>query len=331
VLAVGARPVRPYEHALTFGLEPEGTALAGIVADLEQRFIRSVAFVVPPRVTWALPVYELALMTAADVWSMGIDDARVLLVTPETAPLAMFGPHASDAVDKLLREGRVELRGASYADVHDHGRISVRPGGGELHVDRVVTVPLLVGPGVVGVPADAEGFIPVDDHGRVPGLDDVYAVGDGADFPIKQGGIACQLADAAATHIARTAGADVPDQPFRPVLRGKLLTGAGAEYLRHPLHGGAGEDTASDMKLWWPPTKVSGRYLSAWLEHPQPPDGAEASAAARELDLPSEVDVDVPLPSKTELRRSALRLDPYSPIPALGERRDRLAHEAPRS
>jgi sulfide:quinone oxidoreductase len=331
VLAVGARPVRPYDHALAFGLDADASALAGIVADLEQRYTHSVAFVVTPRVTWPLPLYELALMTAADAWSMGVDDARVLLVTPESAPLAMFGAHASAAVAKLLHEGRVEFHGSAYADVHAHGRITVRPGRGELHADRVVAAPLLVGPGVVGVPADADGFIPTDDHGRARGLRNVYAVGDGADFPIKQGGLACQMADAAAAHIARAAGADVADQPFRPVLRGKLLTGAGAEFLRRPIHGGAGEGRASEVKLWWPPTKVSGRYLSAWLEHPQPPASAESRAAADLLKLPADVEVEVPLPDKTEIRRSALRLDPYSPIPALGERRDRLAHEAPRA
>ena len=307
VLALGARPVAPYEHGLTFGVDAGADAVAGVVADLEQRFAKSVAFVVAPGVTWPLPVYELALMTAAEAWSMGIEDARVVLVTPESMPLAMFGPHASEAVGELLRGAHVEFRGSAYAEVHEHGHVALRPGAGELKVDRVVSAPLLVGPRVLGVPADEHGFIPVDDHGRVRGQRDVYAAGDGADFPIKQGGIACQLADAVAVHIARAAGAPVADAPFRPVLRGKLLTGDGAAFLRRPLHGGAGEGDVSPVKLWWPPTKVSGRYLSAWLEQPDVPPAAGGIA------------VDVPLPSKAELRREALRLDPYSPLPGLRE------------
>jgi sulfide:quinone oxidoreductase len=311
VLAVGARPVPPYEHALTFGLEPGGDDLAGIVADVEQGYAKSVAFVVAPGVTWPLPLYEIAMMTAADVWSMGIEDARVMLVTPESAPLAIFGASASEAVGELLGEAHVAFHGSSYADVHEHGRIEIRPAARELRVDRVVTAPLLVGPRVLGVPSDEHGFIPVDDHGRVRGQRDVYAAGDGADFPIKQGGLATQMADAVATHIARAAGAEIDERPFRPVLRGKLLTGAGSEYLRRTLHGGDGEGAASDMKLWWPPTKVSGRYLSAWLEHPEEPRVGEG------------VTVDVALPSKEEIKREALRLDPYSPVPAL---RDALQH-----
>jgi sulfide:quinone oxidoreductase len=322
VLATGARPVAAYEHGLTFGLEHGGADLAGIVADVEQRYTRSVAFVVPPGVTWPLPLYELALMTAARAWSMGVEDARIALVTPESAPLAMFGPVASAAVGDLLEQARVTFHGGVYAELEGHGRIALRPGGGELEAERIVALPLLAGQRILGVPADAAGFIPVDDHGRVRGVRDVYAAGDGADFPVKQGGLACQLADAVAARLALVAGADVAEQPFRPVLRGKLLTGAGAEYLRRPLHGGAGEGEASEIRLWSPPSKVSGRYLSQWLERP------ERSAPP---DAPAEVDVDVALPSPDDLRREALSLDPYSPIPALVRWRGRAQARSGRS
>ena len=44
-----------------------------------------------------------------------------------------------------------------------------------------------------GVPSEPNfGFIPVDHHGRVDGLDGVYAAGDATNFPIKQGGLATQ-------------------------------------------------------------------------------------------------------------------------------------------
>ena len=59
------------------------------------------------------------------------------------------------------------------------------------------------------------------------GAEDVYAAGDGTNFPIKQGGIACQQADAVAEVIAKAAGASLEPRSFRPVLRGRLITGAG--------------------------------------------------------------------------------------------------------
>ena len=119
-----------------------------------------------------------------------------------------------------------------------------------------------------GLPADPHGFIPVDDWSRVHGAANVWAVGDGTTFPLKQGGIAAQQADAAASSIAAKAGAGVAPQPFRPELRAKLLTGARPTYLSEIIVGGAGSETstATDEPLWWPPTKIAAEHLGAWLE-----------------------------------------------------------------
>ena len=265
LVATGAVERPAYDHALTFGTRTGDEAVNGILADLEARYTRSVAFVAAPGASWPLPLYELAIMTAGQVRSMGIDDAELTLVTPESAPLAAFGTRASDEVSRLLTEAGIAFRGDAYAEIPANGRILVRPSGDELHADRVVSLPVLEGRRIAGLPADDGGFLPIDDHARVRGVDDVYAAGDGTDFPIKQGGLACQQADAAAEEIAVRAGADVTPAPFRPVLRGKLLTGRSAAYLRHGVAGGAGEGSPADHALWYPPTKIAGRYLSRWL------------------------------------------------------------------
>jgi sulfide:quinone oxidoreductase len=132
--------------------------------------------------------------------------------------------------------------------------------------DRVVALPALEGPRLPGVPHDAAGFIPVDPHGRVEGLAGVYAAGDATTFPVKQGGIAAQQADAVAESIAALAGAPVTPTPFRPVLRGLLLTGANPVHVRADLSGGQREGSAIEMEpLWWPPSKIAGRYLSRYI------------------------------------------------------------------
>ena len=95
---------------------------------------------------------------------------------------------------------------------------------GSIAADRVVALPRLRGPRIDGLPQTVEGFLSVDAHGQVHGLADVFAAGDITSFPVKQGGIAAQQADAAAEIIAANAGADLTPQPFRPVLRGLLLT-----------------------------------------------------------------------------------------------------------
>ncbi|HEY3189972.1 MAG TPA: FAD-dependent oxidoreductase [Solirubrobacteraceae bacterium] len=301
VLAVGACPRPAYDRVLTFGGDARTEVLNALLADLEEHYTRSVAFVVPPGASWSLPLYELALMTAHQVWAAGIDDARIDVVTPEATPLAIFGAEASDAVAAMLDQAGIAFHGHAYAEVEGDA-IALRPGLERVRADRVVALPVLEGPEVPGVPADEHGFIPIDEHGRVRGLTDVYAAGDAADFPVKQGGLACQQADAIAEHIAARAGAPVDPQPFRPVLRGKLLTARGSRYLRHALHGGAGQGRVADFSLWFPPTKVSGRYLSQYLPHLEEQPVGEPH-----------IDVEVPLPGPYIAGRLAMTLDPYSP------------------
>ena len=85
-----------------------------------------------------------------------------------------------------------------------------------------------------------DGFIPIDAHCRIRGLEREFAAGDATDFSIKHGGIASQQADAAADAIAALAGAPVAPQPFRPVIHGVLLTGEQPRYLSAQITGGHG-------------------------------------------------------------------------------------------
>ena len=62
-----------------------------------------IAFVVPPGVTWALPLYELALMTERHARERNYRDLEIEIVTPEPGPLAVFGPVASEAVAEMLK------------------------------------------------------------------------------------------------------------------------------------------------------------------------------------------------------------------------------------
>jgi sulfide:quinone oxidoreductase len=305
IVAVGARPRAAYDRVITFGADARTEILSGLLADLDEGYTRSVAFVVPPGVSWPLPAYEIALQTARQVWGMGIDGVELHLVTPESSPLALFGQEPSAAVASLLDKAHISFHGDAYAEV-GHGRIALHPGDEELAVERVVALPVLDGPRVAGLPATEDGFIQTDDLGRARGFADVYVAGDCGDFPVKQGGIACQQADAIAEQIAARAGAPVVPQPFRPVLRGKLLTGKGERFLHNAIRGGAGDGRSADFSLWFPPTKVSGKYLSQWLPR---------LTEARVADEPeAEMEIEVPLPSGWVAGRQAMALDPYSPL-----------------
>ena len=257
LVAVGARSEPALRHALTWTPETDHELFGGLLRDLEEGYAASVAFIVPPVVAWPLPVYELALMTAWEARGMGAD-VDVTIYTPEDAPLALFGTAASEALRAELDE--VGVRVVTGARVEDAERGLV-VGGRPLESQRAVSLPRAVGPALPGLPADDSGFIPADAHGKV--LDAVWVAGDAMAFPVKQGGLAAQEADAAAEAIAAAAGAGVEPRPFRPILRGVLLTGRGRQWMR--LGAGEEEGEAARHALWWPPTKVAGRYLSPYL------------------------------------------------------------------
>ena len=262
LIAVGARPEPVYRHAITFGADGAPEALAGLLADLEEGHVKTVAFVVPSTVAWSLPLYELAIMTARDVFSAGIDGVELTFVTPEARPLEAFGPEAATMVAELLAQEGIEFIGSTFADV-GHG--VVLAGDRRIDVNRTIALPVPAGPAIPGLPADPDGFVGVDEHGRVQGVEDVYAAGDVTSFPIKQGGLAAQQAVAAAEAIAARHGTDLDPQPFRPVLRGMLLTAGQRRWLRAPAGDTPGGARASLRALWWPPTKISSRYLAPYL------------------------------------------------------------------
>ena len=266
VIATGARREEPYEHATTFRGQEDSEKLHGLIQDVEGQYARRVVFVVPPGVTWSLPLYELALMTARRAYEMSIDDVEITFVTPEERPLAIFGPGPSDDVGELLEQAGITTHYSVHAEVPRKGVVVVHPGGDEIACDRIVTLARLHGRAIPSLPHDEDGFLPIDNHGHVAGVDHVYAAGDGTNFPIKQGGIACQQADAVAEVIARAAGASIEPRSFRPVLRGRLITGGESRFMRTNLSGREGDSAQSSPEtLWWPPSKVAGRYLAPYL------------------------------------------------------------------
>jgi sulfide:quinone oxidoreductase len=268
VLAVGARFDREWrsEGVLTYHDGRDGPSYRLLLHRLREGRVHRLAFVRPADPSWPLPLYDLALLTAADCVAHGCSDVELSLVTSEQEPLGIFGSRASAAIRGLLQESGIVLHTGSYGVPSAPRWLDVSPGERRIPVDRIVTLPRLVGPRLRGVPCDPDGFLHTDAHGRLAGLDGVFAAGDATAFPIKQGGLAAQQADAVAEAIAAAVGADLDPQPFRPVLRGVLLTGGRARYLRADISGGAGDDSnIAGEALWWPPNKLSGRYLAPYL------------------------------------------------------------------
>ena len=266
VVAIGARR-RPVMHgAIAFRGDEDIPAIEKLLAEIRAGAARHVVFALPRGSSWALPLYELALLTARHLAEHRIEGVSISLVTPEEQPLAQFGGAVSDAVRQLLDQHRVALHSAAYPVTISHDRLLLVPAA-VLPADRVVCIPAARGVPISGLPSDSEGFLVVDELGQVRGVDDVYAVGDITSYPIKQGGIAAQQADVAAHVIANRAGATLGEPPqFRPVLRGLLITGGQPQYLVAELGGGKGDTAVSSTEpLWWPGGKVAAHYLGPYL------------------------------------------------------------------
>ncbi len=289
VLACGAIPRPALTDALTFRGPADSDAFRRLLGEARNGLVRSIAFTLPSLGVWPLPLYELALLTAHELERRGtlVD---ISLVTPEPSPLSLFGATASAAVREMLGDRGISLYTHSSPTRHRDGILEFVPDGA-VAAERVVALPRLEGLRVLGIPQDEDGFVSIDSTGRVLDLEDVYAAGDITDYPVKQGGIATQQADAVAAAIATRAGAAVPPHRFEPVLRGLLLTGDVPRYLRSELGGGAGDTgTITNEPLWWPPGKIVGRHLAPFLaEHggfellpPPERDGA--------------VEIEIPLP-----------------------------------
>lgn len=260
LIAVGARMLSALPSVQTLWVERPPTPI-------ETHLDRAVAgggldLIVPPGVTWSLPLYEFALMAERRCRERG-ESVPIRVITPEESPLAVFGPVPSAEVAGVLEargigvEAGVWVTEAQDGSLEGRGRV-FEPAGYSLALPTMQGIP------VDGLPSEG-GFIPIDEWARVRDLENVYAAGDGTAFPIKQGGVATQQADVAAERIAAAMGAAVAPRAERPVLRGKLLTGSESVNMRTVLTGGDGEGVVSSDHLWWPPHKVSGRYLAPWL------------------------------------------------------------------
>ena len=267
LLALGARLRPRFSHALTLDDRKLDEQLQGLIQDVEAGRVHSLAFIAPSPMPWPLPMYELALMTAQRAYEMN-ETVSITIVTPEDAPLAFFGGAASQAVRKELETAGIAIITSTHAETPSPSQVTLHPSGGSLSVDRIVALPELFGPSTPGVPKhDGHGFISVDAHCRVRGLDQVFAAGDATDFVVKLGSIAAHQADVAAANIARLAGVEIAPLRFNPEIHAMLLGGARPLYLSAQATGTHGSNSVvSEEPDWYPGTKIAAKYLAPYLE-----------------------------------------------------------------
>lgn len=269
VIATGARRRRWLADSIAVRGAGDVDAIRALLAGLEHSGIDELVFAVPPGESATLPLYELALLTAGSIADRGLRGVRLTIVTPETSPLALFGPPADTIVRQLLADRGIRLILGSYTSVLADGELCLHPPQ-SVPTDLTVTLGRCEGVRIRGLPHDAEGFLPIDRHARVTQADGVYAAGDVTTFPIKQGGIAAQQADAAAEAIAAGFGAATEPRPFKPIVRDMLLTGLEPIFLRADISGAGYSFQLDTEPLWWPPAKIAGRHMGPYLAQQEP-------------------------------------------------------------
>lgn len=230
IVAIGARMLWAVPGAVTYwGVFDEGQ-VGGLISDLRLGRLRRLTLTMPTGHSWVLPLYELALL-AADVLDRSPNErARITVVTPESAPLEIFGPRAAEQTSALLAERQIDVVPGARPVGFASGRLRIDPGG-DIEADAVITLPRLESRKIGGIPHDDDGFIAIDEHGGVVGMERIYAAGDASSLRFKQGAFATQQADAVAEAIAAAVGVEVEPRPAEPQMRAVLWTARGPRYF----------------------------------------------------------------------------------------------------
>jgi sulfide:quinone oxidoreductase len=268
VLATGGRATAGVAGAVMFRGQHDVRALRLLVRDIEREEVRRVGFALPAGTSWPLPLYELALLFSSHAAERDLR-TEITVVTPERAPLEVFGSEASRLVASLVAEQGITFVGHAIPDHVSENGLVLRSGR-TVGVDRVVAVPQLRGRSILGVPTDHAGFVPIDSTGRVQDLPNVYAAGDMTTFPVKQGGLAAQQADGIAEAILAAAGVAVVPCRAPRILQARLIGGADPLFLRAELDE-CGRATSAAFSGRAPSedpigNKVLARYLTPHLD-----------------------------------------------------------------
>ena len=150
------------------GGSPTKGASARVVRRLRAGTLRDVVFTMPGGHSWTLPVYELALLGATVLAKSGIEDAKLTVVTPEDAPLELFGRAVGEQMGQLLastgsRSSPAPTRSSSRAgDCASLPASRSRP-------RRSSACPGSRVAASTASPPTPDGFLPVDEHCRVAG------------------------------------------------------------------------------------------------------------------------------------------------------------------
>ncbi len=176
-------------------------------------------FLIPPNNRCSGPLYEMVLMT--DTWlrrAGARDNVHIEWTTYEESYIQAFGPRLNTVVEQEFKDRGIHgQRGFVVTDV-EAGRANFKNGEKRAFDLLVAFPPYVAHERYAALPSDDRGFLRVEpDSRRVRGHERIFAVGDAADFPIKQAFLALLQGDAAGDHIAAEIAGEKPEVDFEPM------------------------------------------------------------------------------------------------------------------
>lgn len=150
------------------------------------------------------------------------DEITVTLLEAGPRLLAMMPERLARAAERSLAKLEVEVRAGAAVAGYDGRRVTLRDGSTIDSRTLVWSAGVRASPlvGSLGLPVRSQGRVAVEPTLEVPGLRDVYVIGDGALVAVPEGAVpmlappAMQMGDHVARNVMRRL-AGLPSEPFR--------------------------------------------------------------------------------------------------------------------
>ncbi len=212
-----------YENAITVWTPDDMMRLRDRIAWAKERAAGNhrtrFVFLIPPNNRCSGPLYEMVMMLDTDLRRSGCREmVDLIYATKEEAYIEAFGPRLNTVVTEEFRTRNIEGHTGFIVTGIEPGKITFQHGE-QLSYDVLVSFPPYVASTLFErLPTTDRGFIEVEnDSRRVRGQDRIFAVGDAANFPIKQAFLALLQGDAAGDHIAAEVLGKKPTVDFEPM------------------------------------------------------------------------------------------------------------------
>jgi sulfide:quinone oxidoreductase len=178
-----------------------------------------VLFLVPPNNKCSGPLYEMVFML--DTWLKREkirDRVEIAYSTFEKTFIQAFGPRLHEVVTQEFTERGIDGHTSEVVERIEDRAVRYQ-GGAARPFDLLVSFPPYVAAfQYQGLPSDDRGFLRTELQTRqVVGHPEIYAPGDGGDFPVKQAFLAFLQADTVAYHVSATLDGRPFREPFDPV------------------------------------------------------------------------------------------------------------------